>query len=192
MSAYLADQFPDIWGRKIRPLGTRPAAETAALQAAAKFIIVPSTWDVFNLSAVEGMGLGRVVVCSQGAGAAQLIRDGDNGLSFPAGDDAALTEKLRHVCGMTNAEKDHMGQAARDTVEEELEPGRIAAKRIEHYERLLKEGPKKVTASPEWQYAVGPDQASIPPTAFLDRLPLKRITRYAFKRIFDRILGRPR
>ena len=57
---------------------------------AAKAVLVPSTWDVFNLVAAEAMAMGRVVVISDCAGAADLVQHGVSGFVFPKGDAAAL------------------------------------------------------------------------------------------------------
>ena len=59
-------------------------------QRSALFNLVPSTWDVFNFTAVEAMASGRPAIVSTGAGASELIEDGVNGYLFQAGDADAL------------------------------------------------------------------------------------------------------
>jgi len=78
-----------------------PASQVASLQRNAKFVIVPSKWDTFNLSAVEAMWAQRVVICSDAAGAATLIEHGKNGFCFPSGDAQRLSELILKVKGMS-------------------------------------------------------------------------------------------
>ena len=69
LSSHLASRYPDVWGRRIVAGGQRPFDEVQQAMASARVVIVPSSWDVFNLTAAEAMSAGRVVVCSSGAGA---------------------------------------------------------------------------------------------------------------------------
>jgi glycosyltransferase involved in cell wall biosynthesis len=188
---YLAATYPDVWGRKVIPLGRRSPAETAALQAAARFVVVPSTWDVFNLAAVEAMGQGRVVVCSEGAGAAELIRDGETGFRCAAGDAAALSDRLRRVRELGDAGRRRVGEAARAAVAEALDPERVAGQRLSRYEALAKRQSRP--ALPTRFDLLGPEQVGGDPLAFLDGVPLRRLVRHAMRRAFDRfwkMLGR--
>ncbi|MCW8137917.1 MAG: glycosyltransferase family 4 protein, partial [Planctomycetota bacterium] len=89
-SRHLAARYPSVWGPLVRPLGARPLAEVRRLQREAAFVVIPSTWDVFNYTSTEALAAGAVVICSDGAGAASLITDGVDGFVFPAGDAAAL------------------------------------------------------------------------------------------------------
>jgi len=60
--------------------------------------VVPSTWaEPFGRVTVEAMLLGSPVVGSDRGGVAEVVRDGETGLLFPPGDDAALAERLREL-----------------------------------------------------------------------------------------------
>jgi glycosyltransferase involved in cell wall biosynthesis len=188
---HLAKLYPDVWGRKVLPLGRRTPREAAALQQAARFVIVPSTWDVFNLSAVEGMGRGKVVICSDGAGAADLIRDGESGFRFPAENAAALAEQLRRVKELSDAERQRIGEAGRAVVNAELDPERVAERRLARYETLAKERTGAARLTLPALAGFGDEIAD--PLAFLDRLPLRRLVRGVVRqgmRRFWKMLGR--
>jgi glycosyltransferase involved in cell wall biosynthesis len=188
---HLAAAYPDVWGRKVVPLGRRTPRETAALQAAARFVVVPSTWDVFNLSVVEGMGHGKVVICSDGAGAAELIREGETGFRFPAGDAAALADRLRRTRELSEAEHLRMGEAARAAVVVELDPTRIAGQRAARYEALAKV--KTGANRQDLTVLAGFGEPIEDPLAFLDRLPLRRLVRGLIRQGMGRLwkmLGR--
>ena len=180
----LAAQYPDVWGRKIVPLGRRNPQETASLQAAAQFVVVPSTWDVFNLSAVEAMALGRVVICSEGAGAAELIRDGETGFRCPPGDAAALADRIRQVLDLSPEERSRIGEAARATVASELDPNKVATERLARYEVLAKRGPESRL---DLTNLTGFGERSDEPFTVLDGLPLRRLVRYALRRGWARL-----
>lgn len=189
MSTHLAQTYPDVWGIKICPLGLRTAKETANLQAHARFLIVPSIWDVFNYTCVEGMGYGQVVLCSQGAGAASLIADKINGLTFNADEPVALANSLEYFVSMSDRACQEMGELAQQTVHTTLDPRRIVQARIEAYQSLVQKG--KFSARPHaWLVdAVSPHTPNVSkPLAFLDRLPLKEIASYTLHRSFKKAL----
>jgi len=182
MSAYLARHYPDVWGKKIIPLGPRSPEATAALQAAAAFILVPSVWDVLNYTCIEGMGHGRVVLCSEGAGAAGLITSGEDGLTFAANAPAALADCLRQGLGMDAAARKRMGERARRTIAETLSPPLVARQRLAAYENLRERG-KAYTPPHDWLTdAVRPHQPLPRSMAFLDHLPLRELSGYALSR----------
>jgi hypothetical protein len=189
LSTHLAQTFPDVWGPLVRPVGRRSSAETAALQAKAGFILVPSTWDVFNLAAVEGMGRGKVVLCSEGAGAAQLIQDGLNGFRFPATDEEALAECVHKVRELGPREKQQIGEAARETVRSELDPGRVAEQRLERYRLLAGRSGARPGCHP-WKREAASGGEACDQFLFLDRLPLRKLARNVARRTWRRLLGR--
>ena len=82
LSVHLQNAYPEIWGKSLRPVGELSREKTSEEQAAAKFVVVPSIWDVCNQTAIEAMGAGKVVICSDGAGAAALIEHGTNGFQI--------------------------------------------------------------------------------------------------------------
>ncbi len=93
----LQRQFPDVWRKTIHPVGQLPPGEVKQKMSAARAVLVPSTWDVFNLVTAEAMTLGKVVVVSDGAGAADLIENDVNGFTFENGNAAALAELVQLV-----------------------------------------------------------------------------------------------
>jgi glycosyltransferase involved in cell wall biosynthesis len=187
MSAYLAQKYPDIWGNKLRAIGALSQTETALAQSNAAFAIVPSIWDVFNYTCIEAMGYGRVVLCSQGAGAAGLITDKVNGLVFESNDPKSLADKLNYVRNMSIEERQQMGEKAKETIEKTLDPVTVVKARIAAYQKAIARG--KFPKSPcSWLLnAVSPQKPVERSLAFLDNLPLKDIVRYAFDRSLKKI-----
>ncbi|HZB48506.1 MAG TPA: glycosyltransferase family 4 protein [Mycobacteriales bacterium] len=77
-------------GRAVTFAGFVPDSELAALVAAADCAVVPSRYEPFGLVALEAAAAGTPVVASDAGGLAEFVRDRETGLTFPAGDPAAL------------------------------------------------------------------------------------------------------
>jgi len=185
MAAALTDEFPEVWGQKVRWCGLKPASETAQLQRAASAVIVPSTWDVFNLTAIEGMAARRVVICSTGAGAAGLIEDGVNGFRFTGGDSSALADALSRFGQLTATQRCDVGEAARDTVRTVLSPERIVPQRVERY-RKLAAGEVSRPAPHPWCETFFGSHSEPNALTFLDRLPFRSLFQYGVRRCLGR------
>jgi glycosyltransferase involved in cell wall biosynthesis len=189
MSDYLDETYPDVWRESVRPVGEIPPDRVAIRQAAAEFVVVPSLWDVFNYTAVEAMRAGSVVVCSEGAGAAELITHGQNGLTVPAGDAEALAEAIQTASHLPNKRQQSIERAAQETVRKELSPQAIARDRADVYRRTQRR--EASTSVPAWlTEAVKPDgefEVSSRPLAFLDELSAWDIGRYMVRRTWKKL-----
>lgn len=89
--------------------------------------------ETFSLAALEAMALGRPVVLSDIGGAAEMVRPGAEGFLFPAGDTAALVERLAALADQNL--RCPMGAAARERVLARFSEGAM----VERYEALLQE-----------------------------------------------------
>lgn len=134
---HLAAAFPAVWNRTLRFKGPVVRSAVAPLMRRARAVIVPSTWDVFNFTAIEAMAAARPVLVSSGAGASELIEDGVNGFVFERNDAGALAEAIERLLALPAAAALAMGEAARETVRRELDPARIAAERMAGYEAAI-------------------------------------------------------
>lgn len=189
MSDYLSATYSDVWGDRVRPVGQIPSEDVTKRQAAAEFVVVPSLWDVFNYTAVEAMQAGSVVVCSQGAGAAELITHGEDGFTVPAGDVEALAEVIQTASHLPRKKEHSIARSARETVRKELSPQAIARNREEVYQKTLRR--EGNTSAPAWlAEAVEPNgQFEVPsePLAFLDELSLRDLGRYVVRRTWRKL-----
>jgi glycosyltransferase involved in cell wall biosynthesis len=117
----------------------------AQRQAAARFVIVPSTWDVFNYTLAESMAIGNVVVASTGAGSSYLIEDGVNGFCVDPDGPEQFGEALLTAHRLSTAEHAAIGDAARATVARELDPVAVAERHLRFLTGVVR-GPR--TAPP--------------------------------------------
>lgn len=190
MSTYLSQTYPDIWRIKLHPVGVKPPQETAQLQSKADFILVPSTWDVCNYTAIEGMGHGRVVLCSTGAGAADLINNRENGLTFAAKNPEALAESLNQLQSMDLKARQQMGILARETVKTLLHPQKVAVQRIKAYEQVISRGKYSVRPNHWLINAVSPCSSLEQPLSFLENLTLQELSQYTLQRGLRKLMRR--
>jgi len=186
-SEYLSRHYPDTWGNAIRPLGECTPEEVARRQAASSFVVVPSLWDVFNYTAVEAMGRRAVVVCSAGAGAAELIDDGESGFVVPPGDAGALVSTLEQVASLPEDRRTEIGAAAENAVEETLDPRAVAEARLSAYSDVLSE-PR--SGHVDWlDKAIRPAHSKESPDfSMLDNISLRDLYRYVLRRSYEKIV----
>lgn len=97
---HLAEEI-NLDGR-VRFLGFQNQSAMPRLLSMCDVIVVPSTYDMRVLIAVEAMACGVPVVVSTGTavwGAGDLIDHGRTGFTYPSGDTAALAARLQRLMG---------------------------------------------------------------------------------------------
>ena len=112
LRSFVADrQTPDV-----HFLGFRNQSELPCLYAAADLFVLPSENEPWGLILNEVMCAGLPMVASDEIGAApDLVHDGDNGFTFPAGDVDTLTERLATLISDA-ALRDEMGRRSLEII----------------------------------------------------------------------------
>jgi len=183
---YLKFTYPAIWGKFILPEVPLANPEIARLQQTVKFGLVPSTWDMFNFSLVEFTSAGTPVICSDGAGASELIRHGENGFKYPANDKNALADCITAMANINNATYATMSDAAMKTIKNELSAGVLVPINLSLYKQLIADfKPKNASIYLSQLYQPSDKQHQF--ESLLDMQPLKRLSRYYYKRIKSKI-----
>ena len=134
---YLGEQYSDVWGHTFHHHAAVSRQLVAQFQARALFNIVPSTWDVFNFTAVESMAAGRPTIVSTGAGASELIVNGANGFTFNNNDSGSLAAAIDSILSMSEGRRRDVGMAGRETIRLELDPLRIAQQKLASYDDII-------------------------------------------------------
>jgi glycosyltransferase involved in cell wall biosynthesis len=123
-----------------RAMGAGPAPTVTGYQqdvrpllGACDAVALCSRSEAFSLAALEAMALARPVVHPAVGGGPELIRPGEEGFLFPAGDTAALVERLAALSDP--AARRRMGEAARAAVEARFSERAM----VERYERTFLE-----------------------------------------------------
>jgi glycosyltransferase involved in cell wall biosynthesis len=82
----------------IRFIGFRNQTELPAFFDLCDVFVMPSRWEPWGLVVNEVMNAAKPIVISDGVGCApDLVRNGVNGMVFPAGNVAALADSLRKI-----------------------------------------------------------------------------------------------
>jgi glycosyltransferase involved in cell wall biosynthesis len=191
-AAYLSRTYPGIWGKEVTRHDPISPEEVRRRQSSALFNLVPSTWDVFNFTAVEAMASGRPTIVSTGAGASELIEDGVNGFVFPSGDAEKLAEAIDRVLSASAARLADIGRAAQDTVRRALDPASITAQRLAVYRSTI-----DAFRGRRGRSAYGPIEEICRPAdgapddggAFLDQVPLRTLVRHVAGRLGKKALS---
>jgi glycosyltransferase involved in cell wall biosynthesis len=78
--------------------------------------VLPTLEDTWGMVVLEAMLLGKPILCSDGAGASELIEEGQNGYRFEAGNSEELAAMMKKF--IDNPEKiDDMGKASKRIME---------------------------------------------------------------------------
>jgi glycosyltransferase involved in cell wall biosynthesis len=105
----------------VRFLGHRSKSEVADLIASARAVVVPSECNEnAPLALLEAYAAGRPVIASRIAGIPELVREGETGFLFPAGNVEALAAALRQFAEFPDGRLRKMGAAGRCWIEEDF------------------------------------------------------------------------
>jgi glycosyltransferase involved in cell wall biosynthesis len=102
--------------RRVRFLGPLDRAGVLTLFRAADASLITSTWENFPHTAVEALAVGTPVVATAVGGIPEIVRDGENGLLVPAGDEEALARALERVVAEDGL-RERLAAAAAPSVE---------------------------------------------------------------------------
>jgi len=90
MEAWLLTKSLSPFRSQIHFTGWLTPRELEAWYRSADILVVPSWYEPFGMVVLEGMIHGLAVAASDVGGPAEIIRHGETGLLFPAGDAGAL------------------------------------------------------------------------------------------------------
>jgi glycosyltransferase involved in cell wall biosynthesis len=79
---------------KIKFLGTLDEDDLKQVLLSSHLLVMPSYHEGFGIAYLEGMGFGLPAIASDSGGAAEIIRDGENGFLVPPGDAVMLSEYI--------------------------------------------------------------------------------------------------
>jgi glycosyltransferase involved in cell wall biosynthesis len=100
----------------------------------ARLVVLPSLVDNLPNACLEAMGLGKVVIGTNGATFDELIIDGVNGFLVPPNDPAALSEKL--ISAWTAPDLAVLSEAARQRIQE-FAPEKTVTSLLRYYTEVL-------------------------------------------------------
>jgi phosphatidylinositol alpha-mannosyltransferase len=120
--------------RRVVSLGAVPHEDLPGYHAACHAFLAAATGqESFGIVLVEAMAAGLPVVCTDIPGYREVVRDGEEGLLAPPGDDAALAARLARVLRDADLAR-RLGEAGRRRASSYAWDG-VAARLEELYER---------------------------------------------------------
>lgn len=190
MDGYLARTYPTVWRNVVQPIGARSAQDVAALQRRARFVVVPSLWDTFNLAGAEAMAYGRVVIASDGAGVSDLIQDGVNGFIARAGDAQSFGMAWQKALALDEAARRRMGDAAAEAVRTRMDPDTNARQRMEQLQSRASRGRTPFEFDRWTRDFFSPQPDARVDTSFLESVPVRGLADHLLKRVTKHVSGK--
>jgi glycosyltransferase involved in cell wall biosynthesis len=118
-------------------------AQVAELLAVSELCVLSSKAEGFSNAILEYMAAGRAVVATDVGGVREAVVEGETGLLVPAGDDAAMAERIISLLGEPERARE-MGERARRIVKEKFSCEAQLARTVNLYEELM------ARAAPRW------------------------------------------
>lgn len=180
---HLSQDWPDVWGPKIRHLPGESPAQIHERQRAAGFVVVPSIWDVFNFTCIEAMAAGAPVICSSGVGASDLIENGVTGYISSPTSGRSLADNIDALRSLSPQRQREIGDAGAAEIRRVLAPDVVLPPRLDAYRALGRQssGPPPVN---DWlAHVCSPDDAAASLDAGLNEIPLRKLLKHALDRI---------
>ncbi len=140
MGAYLARRYAGhIAAGRLILSGAHPPAAVAKRMRAAGVVAVCSRFDNLPYTALEAMAHGRVLVASNAGGQRELLNHGDNGWLVDGQDPGAIADGLEAALALSDADWDRIGERARDTIRQHLDPASIAREKSALFQRWVQQ-----------------------------------------------------
>ena len=180
---HLSQTWPDVWGKKIHHLPEESPAQIRERQLTAGFVVVPSTWDVFNFTCVEAMTAGAPVICSSGVGASDLIEKGVTGFVYEPTSGPSLAENIDRLLAMSPHHRSELGNAGAKAIKQALAPETVLPARLDLYHALSSQARKPLPVDDELINICSPAEATTSLDASLNEIALRRLLVHSFHRI---------
>ncbi len=137
LATYLASSVPEAEIRaRIEVAGPLPPDAIAELRKRAFITVVPSRYETFSMTVVEALAQGCPVVAADAGGMPEVLRDGENGRLFHAGNARDLAARLREMFADPVA-AEAMGRRARVDYLERFAPAVVARRMAEFYRKVV-------------------------------------------------------
>ena len=122
------------FGERLIIVEKLPHSQLYPVIAGAQLVVLPSLIDNLPNACLEAMGLGKVVIGTEGASFEELINDGVNGFLVPPDNPKALAEKM--IAAWTDERVAVMSLAAKEKALE-FAPEKTIASLLNYYSEVL-------------------------------------------------------
>lgn len=118
-------------------LGELPYSEVLCKIKEAWGYIIPSVWENFPNTCIEGMIVGQLMLGSTDGGQAEMIQDGISGFLFDWNKKDDLEEKIVKLLNIDELKRKEMSENARKRIYSICSPEIVIPKRVEHYKNVI-------------------------------------------------------
>lgn len=122
------------FGDRLLIMENLPHSRLYPVIAGARLVVLPSLIDNLPNACLEAMGLGKVVIGTEGTSFEEMITDGANGFLVPPDNPEALADKI--IAAWTDERLGVMSAAAKDQVRE-FAPEKTIPALLSYYSELL-------------------------------------------------------
>jgi glycosyltransferase involved in cell wall biosynthesis len=122
------------FGERLIIVEKLPHSQLYPVIAGAQLVVLPSLIDNLPNACLEAMGLGKVVIGTEGTSFEELITDGVNGFLVPPGNPKALADKM--IAAWTNERVAEMSSAAKEKAME-FAPEKTIPSLLNYYSEVL-------------------------------------------------------
>jgi len=122
------------FGERLIIVEKLPHSQLYPVIAGAQLVVLPSLIDNLPNACLEAMGLGKVVIGTEGTSFEELITDGVNGFLVPPGNPEALADKM--IAAWTNERVAEMSSAAKEKAME-FAPEKTIPSLLNYYSEVL-------------------------------------------------------
>jgi glycosyltransferase involved in cell wall biosynthesis len=186
-SQYLNENFTRIWNKTLLHEKAKPNTEISALQRKALYGIAPSVWDMFNFTGLEFLAAGTPLICSDGAGVADIIEHGKNGFKYQANDINALAKCIEQVLALNLTDYSNIVEAGFKTLDELLSAQALIPSNLKQYTDVIAHfNPANTNSFLQQLYK--PCATTVTLAAVLDKQPLKKLIGYVYKRSLAKVI----
>lgn len=131
--------------RRIVVHGQKPMGEIDDFRRRSLITVVPSRYETFGYTAVEALRLGCPLVVADTGGLREIVRDGETGLCFRAGDSEALAVQIERLLADPQLAA-RLGQAGRVDIGRRYSPAAIADSTLDLYASVVERWSSKSRA----------------------------------------------
>jgi glycosyltransferase involved in cell wall biosynthesis len=116
--------------------GQKPVEQIDGFRRRAFLTVVPSRYETFGYTAVEALRLGCPLVAANSGGLGEIVRNGETGLLFHAGDAVSLASQIDHLFDNPDLAA-RLGEAGRRDVGTRYHPTAIAEMTLDLYASVV-------------------------------------------------------
>lgn len=175
MKDFLLSRIPQRFRENFIFPGYVPREELFSRYRVSTACVFAPEWDNFPYTCIEAMASGACVVGSDYSGIAEMVRDGESGILFRAGDVESLTESIRRAIEDRELNQ-RIRHAAAGRIRSMCDPHQAVTNRVAHYQRAIEHAeqhrPRRVPSQRRTQLLqtlVYVPEDSLNPTADIQR-----------------------